>query len=268
MARLSVSRAWDEARGVLRQSSKLIIPVALAFVVLPGVVAELAMSDARAGSDPAMTPIVMLLFLLTSLIAQMAIQAIALPTGQMTLGAIITHALTRLPVVVAAGLMLLLPVIILLSVLFGEDLAAAAAGTVNPQFLGTLTLVLLVVLVPLSRFSMLTPMAVKERGGPIRLMQRAWSLSRGATFKLYGLVLLTLLLPLLLSFVATIALGSLVVIVLGQPQGWSVATLLVALISQLASVAASVPLSILFARIYAQLSGPAHDDVSVPSSGT
>lgn len=226
------------------------------------------MSGARAGSDAAMMPIVMLLFLLTSLVAQMAIQAIALPMGQVTLGAVIAHTLTRLPVVVAAGLLLILPVIILLAILFGAELTAAAAGSVNPQFLGTLMLLLLVILVPLSRFSMLTPVAVKEQGGPIQLLRRAWSLSRGATLKLYGLVILTILLPLLLSFAATIAFGSLVVIALGQPQGWSVATLLVALISQLASVAASVPLSVLFARIYAQLSGPAHADVSVPSSGT
>lgn len=268
MARLSVSKAWDEARSVLRQSSKLIIPVALAFVVLPGVVAELVMASARAGNDPAVMPIVMLLFLLASLVGQMAIQAIALPSGRTTLGAVIGQAVRRLPMVVAAGLILILPLMILLAVLFGDQLTAAAAGKVDPQFAGTLTLLLVVILVPLSRFAMLTPVAVKERGGPLRLLQRAWSLSRGATLKLYGLVLLTLLLPLLLSFAATIALGSLVVLALGQPQGWSVATLLVALISQLASVAASVPLSIIFARIYAQLSGPAHDDVTVPSSGT
>jgi hypothetical protein len=268
VAKISVSKAWDETREVLRRSSKLIIPVALAFVVLPGVIAELVVSDAQASGDTTVMPIVMLLFLLCSLVAQMAIQAIALPTGQTTLGAVIALTLRRLPVVVAAAILLIIPLIVLLSILFGVQLAAAAGGSVNPRFLGTLMIVLLVLLVPLSKFSLLTPVAVKEPGGPIRLLQRAWSLSRGATLKLYGLVVLTVLLPLLLAFIATAVFGSLVVILAGQPQGWSVSTLLVALVSQLASVAASVPLSILFARIYAQQSGPAHADVSVPSSGT
>lgn len=268
MAKLLVSRASDEARNVLRQSAKLIIPIALAFVVLPGVIAELVLSGVRASGDTsAILPIVMLLFLLASLTGQMAIQAIALPSGQTTVGAVITRALKRLPAIVAAALLLVVPLIILLSVIFGRQLTAAMSAP-SPEFLGRLMLVVLIVLLPVARFSMLTPVAIMEPGGPIRLLKRAWTLGQGSTFKLYGLVLLTIFLPLLLSFVATAVIGSGIVIALGKPQGWSVSTLLIALISQMASAAASVPLAVIFARIYAHLSGPAHADVTVPSSGT
>src|SRR5438552_18233319 len=52
MSKLSVSQAWDEARAVLSHDGKLIAPVALAALVLSGVLVNLFLPTSANGEMP------------------------------------------------------------------------------------------------------------------------------------------------------------------------------------------------------------------------
>ena len=52
MAKLSISRAWDESRGVLGRDGALLATVAVALLVLPGIVSDLVSPEAPQGPLP------------------------------------------------------------------------------------------------------------------------------------------------------------------------------------------------------------------------
>jgi len=72
---------------------------------------------------------------------------------------------------------------------------------------------------------------------------------------LYGMFLLFLIAALIVVAATQFVIGSLVIVALGKPQPWSVAALLSGLIVQLSAAILSVFVTVMIARIYAQLAG-------------
>jgi hypothetical protein len=167
----------------------------------------------------------------------------------------------------------LLPFILAFSLLLsasGIDLQSLQAQGAQPGVpagvsIGVL-LLSIALLVVAARMLLLTPLAAAERLGPVAMLKRSWQLSRGRALKLFGLLALIGLLFVLLVFGLGSAIGSVILLIAGQPEPWSMSALLLALLQGVLTTVVTVISAVLLARIYAQLSaGPA--TTTVPHAG-
>lgn len=261
MAALSISRAWDETKAVLRRDGRLYLGVALAMFVLPGVVAELFTPAAEPGSLPpfGFWTVLSIVALLISLVGQLAVCRLALgPT--VSVGEAIGHGARRAPSYVAAAMLWLLPFLLLFGLLGAgaspETMSAGAAFAI----LG-LAIVFLFVAV---RLLMGSPVATAEPQGPLGILSRSWRLTAGHWWKLFLFLLLFLGVLGILLFAVSAVVGTVVALVAGRPEPLSVGALLLSLATQVAGAAVTVLLMVMLARIYVQLAGTDAEPASVP----
>jgi hypothetical protein len=266
MARkLSISMAWDETRGVLRRDGRLIATVALALMVLPGTVHELVSPNAPAGElpDPGAWMIVALVAFLVGIVGQLAVIRLAIGP-QTSVGEAISHGTRRMPSLVGAMLLWLVPLVGLLLAL-----ASAMRESKDSAPLALAFLILVVVLVYLGvRLITATAIAGAENAGPIGILKRSWALSSGRWWRLFGFLFLFVIAAAAVLFAVKALVGLLVEVLFGTPEPMSIGALIVALVAQLAIAAVTVFFLVMIARIYLQLSAPEPAEASVPSSGT
>jgi hypothetical protein len=265
VTKLSLSRAWDETREVARRDGKLIAAVALAMFFLPGVV--LGLVDPQAGAFPQTTSagLLMLVVALIGLVGQLAVIRMALGV-RMTVGEAIAHGARRAPSYLIAGLIWAGP-LILAAILVGGDVWRSPQTATGGEAAGALAILLVLMFVGI-RMTMTSPVATAEQAGPLAIVRRSWQLTSGHWWRLFALVFLFLLVMAIVMGALGAVLGILTRILFEQIEPMSVAALLVAAATQLVSAIFTTGLLIMLARVYAQLAGPAHADVSVPSSGT
>lgn len=258
MAGLSISRAWDETKEVLRRDGNPIATVALALLVLPGTLSGLVQPT---GARPEMPEagwwtIVQLLALLIGLIAQLAVAQIAIGRRQ-AVGQAIGHAVRRSPVLLGAILLWVLPLILLLAP-FARQIQAnptSPNGVAALAFiLGFLLLVFLGV-----RFIFLTPVVAAEPIGPIATLTRSWALTKGSWWRLFAFLVVFFIGAVIAVTAVTMILGVLVGLADGPPEQWSIGALILALASQILSAVFTVLLVVMVARLYAQVATPADD---------
>ncbi|GAA4011897.1 hypothetical protein GCM10022280_07020 [Sphingomonas swuensis] len=270
--RLSIGQAFSETRGVLTRDGGLITTVALALMVVPGVLAALVEPPATGGSEPGSA--LGLLSLIAGLIGfagQIAICRIAVGPS-LTVREAIATGFGRLPAFFVSLLLWLMPIVILMGVAMvgaGFDPQNPAASTPEPNLaISLFVMALLVVLFVVSvRMSFGSALAADTRLGPLAIIKRSWQLTRGHWFKLFGLVVIAAI----LLFVVVIGLGSaiasVVILLLGQPEAMSVSLLIIALSQQLLSAVVLVLLAIVLARCYVQIAKVGAVDASVPDAG-
>ena len=94
MAKLSISKAWDETRETLKRDGGLLVTIALALMVLPGIVRELVTPAAPAGQLPKVGywVIVAVIALIIALAGQLAVIRLAIGS-RLTVGEAIGHGL-------------------------------------------------------------------------------------------------------------------------------------------------------------------------------
>lgn len=265
MAKLSVSRAWDETKDVLKSDGRLIAAVALAMVVLPGTINDMVMPPAPPGEipEPGAWMIVAAITIVIGIIGQLAI--IRLASGsRLSVGESIRHGAGRALAYIAATLIWLAPFLIVM-VLLVPKVAPA-----QPDPMAALAFILLVCLMLFLfvRLLMSAPVASNETVGPVQILQRSWALTRGNWWRLFGFLMILLLMVFVLMIAIGAVVGTLVGLIFGTPEPMTVGALLISLVTQLATAVVSVVFLVMLARFYAQLAGPAHDSVTVPSSGT
>jgi hypothetical protein len=271
--KLSIGDAWSEARGVLARDGGLIATVALALLVLPGVLIGTAAPPNSTLAQGGLAGPLVLLSTLIGFVGQIAIARIALGPP-LTVGQAIGLGFRRFGFFFVAWVLWLLPFVI------GIVLVVQASG-IDPATLGnsaatqpdippalSLAMLLLIIgmLVVAARMLLLYAIAAGEPLGPIAMLKRSWQLSRGRALKLFGLLLLIGLGFLVLVLGLGSAIASVILLLFGQPEAWSISALLIALLEGVLSAVVSVFAAVLLARIYAQLSRePA--SVSVPEAG-
>lgn len=261
--KLNVGRALGEVSEALRRSSGLYLTVALAFNVIPSLLNSLSMPVPQAPGQASALPMLLLtLVVILAIAGWIAIQRLAL------LGERVGEAVSRAPLPTARMFGLLLLLAIPASFVIAPFISAYTSGTPEMQAgaSSAILMMLIVLLFPLSRLILTLPIIATESGGVFSSIRRSWLLTRGNTWKLYGIVLLALLLVGLVTFAAQAALGSVLLLLLGQPEPWSVSALLISLLVQLAQLTVTLPLTILIARLYAQAVG-AEPTVGVPHAG-
>lgn len=269
--RLSIGKAWGETRDVLRRDGSLIAIVALALLVLPGTLVGLAAPPTPGAEAPGWAGLLALLSGLVGLAGQIAISRIALGPP-LTVGESIGLGFRRLPSFFLSALLWITPFLFAMFALLagsGVDLTNPEATRPEPNIVTSLLLllVLIVFLVIAVRMLFVTPAAAETQLGPIGLVKRSWNYSRGHGLKLLGLLLLVLLAAAVLLFGLGSAIGAVLLLLLGDPEPFSLSALFLALVQQILSALVVVGLSLLIARCYAQLSARSEAAVSVPDAG-
>lgn len=265
MAKLSLSKAWDETKGVISRDGKLIATVALAMFFLPGVIVGVIEPETK--PIPAtMTDALMAIVLgLIAVIGQLAIIRMALGS-RLTVGEELGHGARRMPAYIIAGLLWAGPLAIAGYLVFGggdafREPENASGGQVIAFFL-----ILLVMLVIGVRMMMTSPVASTEQAGPIDILKRSWALTSGHWWKLFGLLCVFLLLMIIVMTAVGAVIGILSRILFDPIEPMTVGALFVAVCTQLVSAIFTTGLLVMLARIYVQLT--ASPSASVPSSGT
>jgi len=270
MRHLSISRAWEETQKIGVHDGRLVGAVALALVGFPtlvsGIVAPKGMMDQ---SVPGWVLGVGLIAQLIIVAGQLAIVRLAIGPST-TVGDAVTHGLRRMPVYVAAAIIIcfgaLLLAVPIAAVLLatGAPLDEAALKT-SPIFNLLALIYFCVVIFFAIRLVMMSPVASAEPVGPVKMISRSWDLTRGHWWRLCGFLAIFLVGALAVMLAVGAAIGILVNAALGPVEPLSASAAVMALAQGLVTAGVTSVLAIMLARIYIQLAAP--DSVSVPSSG-
>lgn len=267
--KLSVSKAWEETAAFVERETRLLVPLALALLFLPSVIVGMAAPLRTNGDQEAGIYVVLLVLqLLIGLAGQLAISRLALGHREQ-LGDSIRHGLRRLPALVGATAIAVFPLSLLTGAVLTMVRAISPGGTVTAS--PGVALVLLVVLTALLvalvivgvRCLLNNAIASVEPGGPVRILKRGFAMTKGSAWRLLGAALLFLIGGFVAIFALSSIVGLLVTFLLGRPEPWSVAALLLALVGAAAQAALATVFSVFFARLYAQRAAAS----GVPSTG-
>ena len=274
MANLSISKAWDETRALLSRNSKLMMTVAAAMFLLPQVVVGVVVGAGAEAVQGTTAGILMIAAALVGLIGQLAIAWLAISKG-VSVGEAIRHAMGRaLPFLGAILLLIIAFALIFLvvaAILLATGVIDGAAAAVKPSTRDVM-IVLLVLLIPFLFLSMrlLTSNAVAaaETQGPVGILKRSWSLTRGHEGRLLGFMLVFLI-GVLIAAMAIGLISALVAnILFGTTEPFSAGALALALVNGFVQAAVMLVYVVMVARIYVQLAGDRPAAASVPTSGT
>jgi hypothetical protein len=267
MSKLSLSRAWEETTAVLAREGHLLLPVALALFVLPGLIVNITMPDSNPPQFPPAGPWMAVAFvaLLVSLVGQLAVIRLAMEP-HLSVGEAIIHGLKRLLPYIVAVLLWIVPILVIGSVLY--DLSGV--NSAHPSLGAALGLLLLTAIgVYLGvRLMLSSAVASAETIGPLAIIARSWRLSVGNWWRLFVFLLLFGIGALCLLLAVESVAGLLLRMVVEDAGPRSLGGLLIAIVSQVISALLSVIFFVMLARIYAQLSGASAAQASVPNSGT
>jgi hypothetical protein len=260
VAKLSISRAWDETRDVLGRDGRLLSTVAVALLALPSTVQTLVTPVTKPGELPPLGSwlIVLLITLLIGVVGQLAIARLALGS-QTSVGEAISQGAKRLLPYFLAILLWVGPIAVLLY------FAAQQMRPPTPSpGMAVLFLVLVFLLIFLAvRLIIAVAVASAEPLGPIGILQRSWQLTSGSWWRLFGFLVLFMIAVLSVMIAVGAIIGILAGIVLGPPEPMSVSALVIALVTQLAVAAVTVVFLVMLTRIYLQL---AARNVTVPET--
>ena len=265
--RISLSAAWDETRTILARDGRLLAAVALAMLVLPGIVLDVSMPETTPGELPPAGAWLAIgaVAIAISLAGQLALIRLALGSGT-TVGEAISHGFKRLLPYLGALLLWMLPLILLCVVLY----KAAGVGTETPSAAPAMGILIvgLGFLFLAIRLLLSLPVASAEAAGPVEILKRAWALGRGNWWRLFAFAILFAITLLVILSAIQAVFGSVVAAASGGLQPWSLGTLLVSLVTQLISSAVSVVFFVMVAQMYRQAAGAADGAASKPKSGT
>lgn len=267
--RLSIGKAWEETSAFLGREARLVAPVALATFALPAVLASWAYP---AGTTRGGAGWLMIIVLLAVLIGQMTV--VLLVNGwRGSVGEAMAQAARRLPVLVAALIIIFLPIALIATVALGSALVGAGLtdpAAVTPAALAKLPGVLWIIVILSLVFIILgvrlfpiSATAASEKVGPFGLIKRSWTLTRGVFWRLLVLVLLLGVVALVLDRAVTAVVGSIATLAAGEARPFNTSALIVALASGLIGAMVSTVSAAMAGRVYAQLAAP---EASVPAS--
>ena len=270
----SISRAWDETKVRIANDGRLIAVVAAALLLLPqALVAVVAPPAELSGVSPSgWVNLLVLVAALLGIIGQLAIIRLS-QVPATSVGEAITHGTKRFLPVLGAVILLSIAVFLvtlLLMLLFGgmADVASIEAGEMPRSVLLAVFFIMVLGLIIGPKFLMIMPVASAERGGPLHILKRSWSLSNGHYFRLLAFLLLILVAAVVVILCTQFVAGALLMALFGQLSPLSIGALVYALLFAVAQAAFAVVISIMLARLYVQLSEGELIDVTVPKTGT
>jgi hypothetical protein len=260
---MSIGKAWEEAVAFVAREATLLFPVALLFVALPGLILQEMMppelqawfAQPKPDAIPSMPPgfgLAMLLTIVMIWFGSLALFALALRPG-ISVGEALRLSFARLPVLIGTAL-------VVVGAVAGLFLAAALVGVVfsfaSKQLAAAAGLLLGFGLAGLIFFAsirlvLLNPVVIDGRVGVIESLRRAWTLTRGYFWRLFGFLLIVMLLSTIAGSAAQAIIGSLV----GLASGAEGARFAGGLAGAAVSSVAQVYMLVMLARLYRQAAG-------------
>jgi hypothetical protein len=268
MSSLSIGRAWDEAKAALQANRKLIVPIALGLILLPAVIVSMVEPRVPPGEQPPAGPwmLVALAMVIVMIVGQLAI-VLMINGWRGSVGEAIGKATRRSPIFILAALVFLVPIILIFSVLLGvAGVGTSSTGDVDLANFGTTGwLLLCLFLLALIYFSIrllpLLAVVAAEPVGTISALKRSFALTSGHFWRLFAFLLMLMLGFAIVALAVGAVIGTIVNLLLGVPEAWSLALLLIALAGGLVQAAFVMVYVGMLARIYAQLSATPHGSV-------
>ena len=264
MAKLSISRAWDETRAILARDGKLLATVAAALFLLPQVLVGFATGQTSGADQPGgIGVLLMSVAAIIGLVGQLAVVRMSLGQG-ISVGEAIGHGLRRaLPFLLSLLLILVLFVVLfmitvmILGAVGAIDMqAVASGGTPRPQDVG---LILLLVFIPFMyvgiRLLVLAAVASEERLGPLAALRRSWALTGGNGWRLFGFIVIFIIGAVIVTAAVAMIAGLIVRLLVGSVDPFSAGALILALFGGLAQAAVTLVYVVMVSRIYSQLAG-------------
>ncbi|MDB5714646.1 MAG: hypothetical protein JWO15_2043 [Sphingomonadales bacterium] len=256
---ISMNVVWEDTVGFIRREAGLVVPLALA-TLLVGDVANTLVDPGVAGMQPnPMLSLLTFLAVLWTIVGQLAIIALVLRPGS-SVGEALLLAIRRLPTLIGAALLvgiaatlILIPAVIAF-LQSGVDPANPASFALLPGWVSLYLLVFACVAVWLSlRLSTLNPLIVDKQPGVIAALKTAFAMTRGVIARLILAALIYFALTILLTKAVQFVLGS-VFELLGRAVGSPfVATALTALATGTVSAAMSMVAAVFLAMLYRRL---------------
>ena len=260
MTKLSISQAWNEAREALVAQRRLLVPLLLGLVLLPTTLVSLVQPQLPKGAqpEPGLWTLVALLAVLAMLTAQLAV--ILLVNGwRGSLGQAILRAAKRLPILIVIGFILgfLALVVASLALSLGGSVGvvggrvlfspSGAAGWLAIILLTALAIALSVKLMPL------VAVVAEQDTGPIASLKLSWESTRGDFWRLLAVLVVIAVAFLAIAAAVGTVIGSLTVLLLGQPKPFSLSMLVLGLANGAVQALLIGGYSALLARIWAQI---------------
>lgn len=255
---LPVQAIWDDTVAFLRAEAALLIPLALATLLIGDVVATLAQPGMRAGEGIA--NLLTLAALLLGLIGQLAIIALVLRPGS-SVGEALALAIRRVPRILVIGLIgALVAALVIAPPLFAlRDTGFDLQLSETYQNLPAWALLYLTVSVVLAiwlgiRLSTLNALVVDRAPDVIAALRRAFAMTRGHMLRLLGVFALYVALLWVVSSVVRFVFGS-VFGVVGQGLGSEFSgNVLTALATGVVTATFSTIATVFLALVYRSLS--------------
>ena len=258
MAAMSIGKAWEETVGFVARERSLLFPVALLFVALPGLIIqemtppELADWTAAKSSLPAVPSsfwLAMLLGVVIIWFGSLALFALALRPG-ISVSEALRLSLARLPVLLGTAL-----------VVAGALMSAAVAGMVIvvafslvAKPVGAALAMLLVagvgalMIFASVRLLLLNPVVIDGSEGVIASLRHGWMLTRGHFWRLFGFILILVMLSGIAAAAAQAVFG-LIGGLIGGPEG---ARFTGGVAAAAVSTVVQVYMLVMLARLYRQ----------------
>jgi hypothetical protein len=267
MAKVSISLAWDESRTVLARDGKLIASVALALLVLPGVVVNVLFPRSASLGMPEGSAwmIALLVALLITFAGQLSIVRLAM-APHLTVGEAIRHGAQRALPFVGAFLIWVVPFVIVLSLLY-EVMRKNVAQPPMAAALGIIAIAIFALFMVV-RLVLIGPVAAAERSGPVMILRRSWDLTAGNWWRLFGFLLVYAVGAIALIWAVASVVGVVARLTIGDLGPGSVGGLVFVLVAQILTAAVYAVLFVMQARIYVQLARNGDAQAGTPSSGT
>ena len=251
---VSIGTAWTEAAAFMRHERRLIAPLVLALIVVPGTISALITPTFPIGTfpQPGGWMAVVAVCVLISLVAQLAIMRLAMGWDG-SVGQALGLAVRRIgPVMVALLLFALLYSLAAIPFLLIGGLAGGG-GERGATLLASLVVAAALATIP--RIVPLTALAMEEATGPWRLLRRSFALTRGRYWPLLGFFIIYLFIGRLLGTVVTVTFGSAAALFVGPPDPMTVSRLMIALPLGIAQGLVAGLFAAMMGRITLQLLG-------------
>lgn len=260
MARVSVSKAWDETKDFIVRERRLVSPVVLALVFLPTLLFRVfapqpSMAEMMAGNYPAWLPWLSYGLLFVQLVGGAALILMALGSRD-PVGATIVSGFKRAIVVVLAALLAALlatPVMIVMLIIAGlAGTMPTNPNSIPPGFMAIVGLLSILLGLVVLRMILFIPAAAAEPIGPWAALKRGWGLGRGNGGRLIVTMVLLFIGAMAVNYAATAVVGSLAQLVMGSSQGATLGGILVALVVAALGAAVFLVQYVLLANLYRQ----------------
>lgn len=255
-----LSNAWEETKDIVRRDGRLLAILSLALIGLPSLLLAVAMPKESSAMEMQSLgeSIAVLAAALVALLGQLALARMALQPST-SVGGAISHGLSRilpqLGAVILAGLALFVLCIPLIGVLGALGVDFEPGQRLPPAGIVALLLTMAAFVYFAVRMMMVTPVAAAERIGPIAILSRSWTLTRGHFWRLLGFLLMVLATLIVVSLATAMAVGAIVMLIFGTVEPWSVAALILGIAQGTLSALFTVLFVVMAMRIYVQLSG-------------